>query len=282
MLRRLVWVVLMLTGVGFAGAALSNAAERWLIYPMDATRVSPADAGLPQVREQIFESDGERLVVWTAPPQPGQPVILYFHGNAGNLAARAGRFRRFLRRGYGLIAPAYRGSSGSSGTPSQDALRQDADRLYGALDAMMAGIAAHQVVIYGESLGSTVALHLLAGDAADPSHGAGPPGAVILEAPFTSVAALVGVHYPQLAPMADQLSNQWDSLGQISAVVTPLMILHGTQDALIPIEMGRQLYAAAPSEHKQFVQVQGGGHNDLWRSNVLPQIWSFIDAYLLR
>lgn len=283
MLRRLFYVALTFTTLLLAAAAFGNVAERWLIYPLDASHVAPKNVGLPELTEKRLNTlDAETLVVWLAKPKPGQPVILYFHGNAGNLAARAGRFRHFLDRGYGLIAPAYRGSSGSSGAPSEAALKGDAILLYSMLSHLLPQTTPQNLVIYGESLGSAVTIHLMASTMVDPVKGIGPPAAVILEAPFTSIPALAEAHYPSLAALAKQFDNRWDNLRWIENLHAPLLILHGMDDALIPIDMGRQLLAAAPSKAKRIVAAPGAGHTDLWRSDTLPQIWRFIDAYLVR
>ena len=280
---RLLFRLLTLVVLGsFGMIALSGVAERLVLYPFNRTHVTPVDAGLPRVTEHRFDNDGETLIAWTADPAPGKPVILYFHGNAGNLAARAGRFRRFLDRGYGLFAPAYRGSSGSTGTPSEAALIWDAETAYHALFARFPNLTAARVVLYGESLGTAVSIALMATPPANPDKSFGPPAAIILEAPFTSIPALAEHHYPGTGELAENLDNQWPSLTRAHALTPPLLILHGTKDDLIPIEMGRQIFAAAPSRNKDFLTVKGAGHTDLWRSDTLPRLWRFLDQFALR
>ncbi|MGH1354460.1 MAG: alpha/beta hydrolase [Thalassovita sp.] len=264
-MRRLVFRLVLLFGVVLAVAAAASQAERWLIYPFDPRHVSPSEAGLPQVTEtRITTPDGETLVVWSAPAKHGKPVILYFHGNAGNLATRKGRFQRMLDQGFGLIAPAYRGSSGSTGAPSEDVLIADAVLIANHPDLPQS----KRRVVYGESLGTAVSIALIAqGTAAD---------ALLLEAPLTSIHAMAETHYPALAPLTDKLNNHWPSLDRAHHLTLPLMIVHGTQDTLIPIEMGRQIHTAAPSGNKSFLAVQGAGHTDLWRSDTLPKMWRFL------
>lgn len=240
--------------------------EREMVYPFDPARVAPADLGLP-LREAVFESGGKRLILWHGAAQLGKPTILYFHGNAGNLAARAGRFARILDRGYGLVAAGYRGSSGSSGTPSETALSYDAARLWRRIGEYADG----PVVIYGESLGAAVAL------AAIERSGRQPAG-LVLEAPFTSLHEVARAAYPELEPLIGRMKSTWDSQARIARLAAPLLILHGTEDGLVPIAMGRQLCAAAPSYDKRLVAVENGHHTDLWRSDVLPALWRFIDA----
>lgn len=259
---------------GFGALALSDRAERLLIYPFDTTRIKPREAGLPRLSEVEFPHDGETLIVWTAPPRKGKPTIFYLHGNAGNLAARAGRFRRFLDQGHGLIAPAYRGSSGSSGHATEAALSADTLALWRAMDHLLRGSTPESTAIYGESLGAAVAIALTAALPREER-----AAAILLEAPFTSLGDLASVHYPALAPYVDRLSSQWNNLAAADALTPPLLVLHGEHDALIPIEQGRRLFDAAPSVDKQWIKVRGAGHNDLWRSDVLPQILAFFEAH---
>ena len=108
------------------------------------------------------------------------------------------------------------------------------------------------------------------------------PAALILEAPFTSVPDMAEMHYPGSGALAAKFDNQWPSLKRAKQVDVPLLVLHGTNDELIPIEMGRQIYAAAPSREKSFLTVSGGGHTDLWRPDTLPRLWHFVDQFAFR
>ncbi|SLN64613.1 Alpha/beta hydrolase family protein [Roseovarius litorisediminis] len=267
---RLSLLLAILTGGLFANL---NRIEVQAVYPFDKKRQSPSSAGAPALHERIVKTNGQSLILWTAAPKPGQPTILYFHGNAGNLANRAGRFQRFQARGYGVIAPAYRGSSGSSGKPSEPALSRDAQHIYRHLDRLIPGLTPSQTVIYGESLGTGVALKLLA------KPGTAQPAAVVLEAPYTSLPDVVRHTYPQLEPLIPRMKNIWNSLDHARALSVPLLVLHGTDDALIPINQGRQVFTAAPSQAKRFLAVKGAGHTDIWRSDVLPALWHFIDQH---
>lgn len=276
MLRFVLVLVLGFISLGAFKAPL----ERMALYPFDSTHVSPQSLGQGRLSEQEWIApDGSKLIVWTALPNKGKPVIFYLHGNAGNLANRAGRFVRFLDRGYGLIAPAYRGSSGSDGSPSQKVISADIRHIWrNKQDILPTGDA--PIVLYGESLGTGVAITgLLASTATDAEKGAGRPAAVVLEAPFTSIPDVVQGLYPSFSYLADYVTETWDSLRYSNWLIEPLLIIHGTKDELIPIEQGRRIFSAAPTQEKQFITVNGAGHTDLWRSDVLPRLWRFIDAY---
>lgn len=267
-----------LTVLGFIGWLSLDRIEALVIYPFDGTDVAPTDVGLPGVTARAFDTGGdtggETLVVWTAPPKPGKPVVFYLHGNAGNLANRAGRFRHFLARGYGLVAMAYRGSSGSSGTPTQAGITADVRALWAALHHFIPNGA--PVVIYGESLGTGVATVALINSAVTKSR---PPAALILESPYTSIFDVGRALYPTLAPYFPDLSSPWNSLAAAPAITLPLLVLHGTQDEMIPQAQGRAIFDAALSTDKQFLAVQGAGHTTLWRSDTLPALWRFIDRF---
>lgn len=265
-MRRLLFRLTLLAALCAGVIAAASQAERWLFYPFDPSHETPKQAGLPMAETFLPTPDGETLVIWTADAKPGKPTILYFHGNAGNLADRTGRFQRFLKRGYGLIAPAYRGSSGSTGTPSEATLTADARLVYDHL-------APRNTVIYGESLGTAVAISLTAGLTDKPL-------GLLLEAPFTSIPDLAQVHYPQLASYADKLANQWPSLTRAAQLSLPLFIWHGSQDTLIPQTQGREILAAAPGPRKVFLSVKGAGHTDIWRADSLPALWRFLDGLL--
>lgn len=269
---RIVFRLILVLGILVLGTvALGNMAERWIIYPFDSTEVSPTSVGLPEVRAHRQSVGASEVVIWSTKAAENKPTLFYLHGNAGNLASRSGRFKRFIDRGYGLVAMGYRGSSGSDGSPSEEALISDAIEVYDSIAENTA------LVIYGESLGTAVSIALA--DRIAPRK----PAAIVLEAPFTSIPDLAEFHYPGTGAMAEKISNTWHSIDRAeTALDVRLLILHGTNDTLIPIEQGRQIFSAAPTSNKDFFAVKGAGHSDLWRSDTLPRLWRFIDQSALR
>src|ERR1700755_713426 len=136
-------------------------AQRSFIYPIPTTtRTLPEAAGLAQAEEQFLTTaDGERVIVWHVAPQPGRRVVVYFPGNGDTLAGSAGRFEAIISDGTGLVAPSYRGYAGSSGSPSEQGLLQDAAAAYAFTTARYR---AEQVVAWGFSLGTGVAVAVAA------------------------------------------------------------------------------------------------------------------------
>jgi fermentation-respiration switch protein FrsA (DUF1100 family) len=237
--------------VGYLGVlALMYFAQRALMYFPDVARTPPAAAGLPQAEEVVLQTaDGEKLIAWHVPPREDKPVVLYFHGNGGALALRAGRFRKLVADGTGLLALSYRGFGGSSGSPSETGLIRDAEAAYRfAAEKYDAG----RLALWGESLGSGVAVALAA------TH---PVAAMILEAPFTSAADAGAGHYPFL-PVRWLIKDPFYSDRRIADVRAPVLVLHGARDMIIPIALGEKLYALIPGP-KQFVRFPDAGHNDL-------------------
>ena len=243
--------LLVLAVAGYAGLlALMYVFQRVMMYFPDAARVAPAQAGLPGAVEVTFaSSDGEKLVAWFAPPDAGKPLVIYFQGNAGGLAARVGRFTWLTADGTGLLALCYRGYGGSSGTPSEDGLIRDAEAAYGFARKR---IPARRIVLFGESLGTAVAVALAAGHEV---------AAVILDAPFTSAAEVGAAAYP-FAPVRWVMKDKFRSDERIGRVSAPLLVMHGEQDRIVPIRFAEKLFALA-REPKRFVCFPQGGHVDL-------------------
>src|SRR5262249_33788209 len=133
--------------------------QRSLMYFPNRVRTSPAAAGLGDVEERLLNTpDGARVVAWYGKARPGQPTLLYFHGNGGSLLERADRVRRFMDEGWGVYMMTYRGYGGSSGSASETANVADARLAYGALAAE--GVGADKIVLYGESIGTGVATRI--------------------------------------------------------------------------------------------------------------------------
>ena len=230
--------------------ALLYVAQRAFQYFPEGQRTAPLAAGLPEAEEAVLDTaDGERVIVWHVPPREGQPIFLYFHGNGGSLRWRDERFRALIADGSGLVALSYRGYGGSSGRPTEIGLAQDAATAY---SFAVARYPAERIVLWGESLGSALALAIAAEK---------PVGHVVLEAPFTSAADVGALHY-WFMPVRILLKDQFRSDLRVGKVTAPVLVVHGEDDAIVPVTLGERLYGLIQAP-KKFVGIARAGHNDL-------------------
>ena len=230
--------------------ALMYVFQRSLMYFPDRARTPPAAAGLPQAEEVALKSsDGESLIAWYVLAQGDKPLVIYFHGNGGALNLRADRFRWLTADGFGLLGLSYRGYGGSSGKPSESGLLLDAMAAY---DFAAARYPAGRIVLWGESLGTGVAIALAAERQT---------GGIILDAPFTSAADIGASAYPFI-PVRWFIKDSFRSDERIGRVKAPLLVLHGDMDGIVPVRFGERLFALA-NEPKQMVHFPLGGHVDL-------------------
>ena len=247
----LVKLLLVFLLVGYLGLlALLYVAQRSLMYFPERTRTPPAAAGLSEAEEVVLDTaDGERVIVWHLAPRGDGNVVLYFHGNGGALRYRADRFRAFTADGTGLVALSYRGFGGSTGSPTEAGLISDAAAAYAFAATRYAPA---RIVVWGESLGSGVAVALAA------EH---PVGRVVLEAPYSSALDIGAAAYP-FAPVRLLMKDQFRSDLRIEQVTAPVLVLHGERDTVVPIAFGERLYALIKSP-KRFVRFRDGSHEDL-------------------
>jgi uncharacterized protein len=262
----LVKILAALVSVYLLVALVMYMGQRRLMYFPDAKHVLPGHAGLANVSERILNApDGARNIVWYGKAKPGQPTLLYFHGNGGGLAERADRFQRFMGQGWGVYMMAYRGYAGSTGYPTEANNIADARRAYDAL--VQEGVPASSIILYGESLGTNVATRMAAEKASS---------GLILESPYTSVLEIALTDYPFL-PVRLLLSDRYETDKVIPQVRVPVLILHGKQDDVIPVAMAHRLVKLA-NEPKRLVILPEGEHSDLYLegNNALPVVRDWI------
>jgi len=250
----------------FAINLLVYANQRELMFVPTPDHVTPEEVGLADVDEVtlVLESKLE-LNSWFGRAKNGQPTILFFHGNAGAVNHRAHRFRELMAEGYGVFILGYPGYGGNEGSPSEKSFREASLLSYEYLRNL--GLDAEDVVIYGESIGTGVAVQLAAHVEAK---------ALILESPMTSAIDVASEHYPYL-PVSLLLKDRFKSDDHIDRIEMPLLVMHGDRDTIIPIKIGQELFALA-KEPKSFVTLEGAGHNDLQLYPVKEIAREFIDS----
>jgi fermentation-respiration switch protein FrsA (DUF1100 family) len=242
--------------------------QRSLMYfPMRET-MSPSQAGLPQAQVlSLRTEDGQKLVTWYIPAQSGKPLLLYFHGNGGGLSDRAQRFADMTADGDGLLAIAYRSYFGSTGTPTEAGLHIDALTAYA--EALKLGYTPDRIVAVGESLGTGVAVALAAQK---------PVAALILDSPYTSTLAVAEKTY-WMFPTSLLMRDQFHADRSIGQIHVPVLMVHGAEDGIIPLQFAKGLFAMA-NEPKTFIEVPAAGHMVLGRPDVLPRVMQWLDAHV--
>jgi len=253
---RMIWNVIVSIVIGYAIILMLvyTFQTRLVYYPQFGREldVTPQAYGLNFEPVQIPTEDGESLHGWWVPATPHQPgtgTILFFHGNAGNIAHRIDYLAMFNRMGHDTLIVDYRGYGKSTGSPSEEGTYRDAHAAWRWLTGKR-GIRPDEIVFVGESLGGAVATWLAVRHA---------PRALVLLSTFTSVPDLAAKAYPFL-PVRLLCRLSYDNLGRIGRIDAPVLIAHSRDDDIIPYSHGRSLFDAA-REPKDFVELQGG-HND--------------------
>jgi len=230
--------------------------DRFIYYPSRYPAGEWPPAGV-QVEDCYFETgDGLRLHGWwhggSAQQSPTGPVILWFHGNAGNISHRAENMRMLARRGLDFLIIDYRGYGRSEGRPSEQGLYADGEAAYEYLTGQRS-VSPERVICFGRSLGAAVALHVALRK---------PCAGLVLESPFESVKAMARKILPVL-PVWMLLRSEFDNLAKIPRLAVPVLVIHGDRDTLVPIQQGRAVFDAAP-EPKEFYTIEGANHNDTY------------------
>lgn len=244
--------------------------QRGLMYHPGDHLPDAGETQIPEARTAISRPEpGLDLVSWYVPANPGRPTILYFQGNAGTIADRDYKARIFADAGIGIWLTGYRGFGGNQGKPTEAGLYADAQAALAALQSR--GIQPADIVLYGESLGTGVAVETAAALARSGT----PAKGIILEAPFTSMGDAAQSHYPYV-PAKWLVRDSYDSLAKIAGIAAPLLILHGDADKVVPERQGQRLFEAA-KEPKRGYWVPAGGHSDLYDFGAAAEIVGFIN-----
>lgn len=259
-------VILGLAVMYLLAAGVLFVLQRQFQYFPTHNNPDPAALGLTGVRVENLETpDGQTLVLWYTPAPEGRPTILFFQGNAGEIADRADRLTAYQSAGLGAAFLSLRGYGGSSGHPTEAGLVADAMTAYDWLISQ--GVVAENIVIVGESLGTGIAVQLA---------GARQAGALVLGAPYASAVEIAAGQFFWL-PVGFLMKDQFRSIDHFGSVTIPTLILHGTDDQVIPFASGQRLRAAG-SQPIEFVVLEGAGHDALF----YPETWSREIAFIER
>ncbi|HEX4946559.1 MAG TPA: alpha/beta hydrolase [Blastocatellia bacterium] len=230
---------------------------------------------LPRNAEEAWltTADGVKLHAWflRARQQPTKGTVLYSHGNGGNLTYVRGTAETLAQRGLDVLIYDYRGYGRSEGSePNETELYADGDAAYEYLTKTR-GVPPSQLVLYGLSLGTTVATDLASRR---------PCQALVLEAPLSSASDMATATLPLIpAQLHWILRNRFESARKIATVKCSVLITHGDADEVIPVEQGRKVFAAAP-EPKKLLIVPRGTHWLLNEQGYFDAVVDFIHTNL--
>ena len=224
--------------------------EKFIFFPTKEIFQTPKDYGIKFKEFKFPSGNGVKIVGWLIELGEDTPLLLFFHGNAGNIGDRSENLALLSRWGISSFIIDYQGYGKSEGKPGELACYQDARAGYQFLKEGLK-IPKERIFLFGRSLGGAVAVDL-AQEIDFP--------AVILESTFTSFSDLVARFVPSLAR---SLKNKFNSLEKISRLRSPLLFIHGDMDEIVPYENGRKLFESAP-QPKEFYTIRGAGHNDTY------------------
>ncbi len=236
-----------------SGARAFDAMDRhYIFFPNRTLQATPEAVGLAYEEVLFPAADGVPLHGWYLPGDRGKPLVLFAHGNAGNISHRLENLTGFYRLGLPVFIFDYRGYGRSGGQVTERGTYQD---IRGALAWLKKrGWEPGNMIYFGRSLGAAVALQLAVEE---------PPAGLVMESAFTSVAALGW----RLQPLTYALfgwwtiSSRYDNLAKIGQLRCPLLLFQGDRDRIVSPAMARQLFSAAP-QPKTLYLIPGAGHND--------------------
>ena len=248
--RMLLSLALVCGGIYAAACAGLFLGQHRLVYlPERHLDQTPAERGLDYADQWITTADGVRVHAWYVPGPEDAPVVLFTHGNAGNISHRLHILELLNRLGAGVLILSYRGYGLSEGSPDEAGTYSDAQAAYQHLTTTL-GIAPQRIVLFGRSLGGGIASWLAANEDC---------GGLVLESTFTSIPDMAAHLYP-IFPVRMLARIRYDTRSRMSALRCPVLIVHGPADEVVPFSHGETLFRALRGDG-DFLRIPGG-HND--------------------
>lgn len=218
-------------------------------YPTKDIEGTPADIGLKYEELTLTTKDNIKLLAWYVPAKDERGVLLFCHGNAGNISHRLDSIRIFHDLGLSVLIFDYRGYGRSEGSATEEGTYLDAESAWEYL-VNVKGARPEKIMLFGRSLGSAVAAELALKQ---------PAAGIIIESGFKSIPALGAKFFPYL-PVRLISRFQYSTIDKVSRINIPKLFIHSPQDEMIPYEHGAELFKNA-AEPKEFLQIRGG-HNE--------------------
>jgi fermentation-respiration switch protein FrsA (DUF1100 family) len=239
----------------------------FIFFPERDFCAVPSDGGMAYEDVYLHGPDGRMIHGWFIPGR-GNTVVLFFHGNGGNISHRIEKIHLLFYPEISSLMIDYRGYGRSHGKPSEKACYLNALTSWEYL-VRSRHFGPNQIVLFGESLGGAVAVDLASKKDV---------GAVILESTFPNIGVVANRFVPFISIL---LRRKFDSLSKISSVHVPLLQLHGEEDDLVPQPLGQKLFEAA-NEPKVFYSIKGAQHNDTYTVGGEPYVQTiqrFVEHY---
>jgi len=237
-----------------------------IFYPMNELYQTPANWGLEYEDVTLNTDDDVQLHGWYIPDRQSKQVLLFFHGNAGNISHRRESIEIFHRLGLNVFIIDYRGYGQSKGKPSEQGLYQDAAAAWRFLTEEK-GFDANDVLIFGRSLGGAVAAKLAAGVQAR---------GLILESTMSSAREFAREVFKILSRLV-VIRYDFNTAQHVQGVNYPVLVLHSPDDEIMPFHLGRKVYALA-NQPKHFVYMRGDHNNGFLLSQ--PEYQQQLDSWL--
>ena len=250
-LRRMLWSIVFIAVCVFVGLSVIVALFQspFVYFPTRQIIITPDRMGLSYETVSFETTDGVRLAGWFVSAEPSRGVILFCHGNAGNISDRIESIQVFHRLGLTTFIFDYRGYGTSEGKPTERGTYLDAEAAWRYL-VQERHVPPTDIIFFGRSLGGAIVAWLAQ------EH---PPKALIVESTFTSIPDIGADVYPYL-PVRLLCRFNYSAVKYVRNVNCPILIVHSRDDEIIPFEHGRRLFEAA-NEPKEFLEITGT-HNE--------------------
>ena len=223
--------------------------SRLVYFPDGQIIATPGDKGMAYEEVSFEAADGVQLSAWYVPAEAGRGVVLFSHGNGGNISYNLPFVEILHSVGLSTFIYDYRGYGRSKGKPTEEGTYSDIAGAWRYLTESRK-VPAGQILLYGQSLGGPIAAKLATEKT---------PAALVLDSTFTSFVDIGSHHYPFL-PVRWLARFEYNTLERVKNVRCPVLVIHSPDDEIVPFSQGVALYEAAP-EPKGFIKLRGG-HND--------------------
>ena len=238
--------------------------QRTFMYHPNVKNTNPTNIQF-EYKEVYIDSEKDiKLKSWYSYSSPNKKTVLFFHGNAGELSARIYKLNKFHDLDLNFLIISWRGFSGNKGKPTEQGLYKDAQSAVNWLEER--GINKKDIILYGESLGTGIAVEL-----ATKHQYSG----IILESPYTSMIDMGKRFYPFL-PIRILQKDKYNSLKKLNIIKSPILVLHGKSDTLVPFSMGKKIYDAA-NEPKYYYFPDFDNHMMTYDQNMMKNLSNFVN-----